>query len=198
MTASFSIPLAAKGKIARLLEQYPVTVKVVNKRKTKHGDFRLLSSGEVIITLNKQENPYRFLITFLHELAHHVAFQTYGHRILPHGKEWKQCFRQLCLPFLTESIFPPPMLRAFAQHLKNPKASSDTDTALGMALQAHDEPTDKIPIFELPERSCFKLDNGRVFRKGKQRRKRIECEEILTGNVYLFQPHAKVNRMDAV
>ena len=67
-----------------------------------------------------------------------------------------------------------------------------------MALQAYDEPTDKIPIFELPERSCFKLDNGRVFRKGKQRRKRIECEEILTGNVYLFQPHAKVNRMDAV
>ena len=65
-------------------------------------------------------------------------------------------------------------------------------------FKCHDTPTDKITIFDLKEGSCFALDSGRVFRKGKQRRKRIECEEMTTGNVYLFQPHAKVNRINEV
>lgn len=198
MRSDFSLPPAASKKIDFLLKQYPVTVKVVKKRKTKHGDFRRLSTGEVVITLNRQENPYRFLITFLHELAHHKAFSTYGQKIMPHGKEWRQCFRQLSLPFLTESIFPQPLLNRFAQHLKHPKASSDIDSSLAMALQAYDPPTDKITIFDLAEGSYFTLDSGRVFCKGKQRRKRIECQEISTGNVYLFQPHARVNRMECI
>ncbi|MDA8917925.1 SprT-like domain-containing protein [Flavobacteriaceae bacterium] len=190
------IPIAAQDKINALLTQYPIDIKVVGKRKTKHGDFRKLPSGRVQITLNEQQNPYRFLITLLHEVGHHVAFINHGFRIQSHGKEWKNCFRSVSVPFLVEEIFPQPLLAVFAQHLKNPKASSDTDQNLGLALKTYDPPTHKKAIFELTEGVKFSLDNGRVFQKGVQRRKRFECLEIKTGKTYLFQPNAEVNQMN--
>ncbi|MGB1971845.1 MAG: SprT-like domain-containing protein [Flavobacteriaceae bacterium] len=196
MTFFSFLPLSAIEKVAHLLARYPIEVRVVKKRKTKHGDFRQLPTGAVQITLNAQPNPYRFLITFLHELAHHIAFQEHGFRIRPHGQEWKQTFRSISIPFLLETIFPQPLLAAFAQHLKNPKASSDTDEKLGRALKGFDPVTDKKTIFELPLGAQFSLDNGRVFQKGEQRRKRFECVEIRTQRIYLFQPNAEVNRME--
>ena len=192
MTALSFLSFPAQQKISTLLEKYPITLKVVKKRKTKHGDFRQLPSGKSQITINEQENPYRFLITLLHELAHHVAFLDYGFKIRPHGKEWKYCFRQLAAPFLVEEIFPQPLLGVFAHHLKNPKASSDTDQQLGMALKAYDPPTDKKAIFEITQGSLFQLDNQRIFRKGEKRRKRFVCQEVATGKLYLFQPNAEV------
>lgn len=190
------IPPMAQDKVKALLVEYPVEMKVVGKRKTKHGDFRKLPSGRVQITLNEQQNPYRFLITLLHEVGHHVAFINHGFRIQSHGKEWKNCFRSVSVPFLVEEIFPQPLLTVFAQHLKNPKASSDTDQQLGLALRAFDPPTHKKAIFELPMGIHFSLDNGRVFQKGPQRRKRFECCEVKTGKTYLFQPNAEVNQMN--
>jgi hypothetical protein len=38
----------------------------------------------------------------------------------------------------------------------------------------------------------FKMYNGRKFRRGDTRVKRIECVEISTGRLYLFQPSAEV------
>jgi SprT protein len=196
MQFSNFIPDAAQDKINALLKEYPIDIKVVGKRKTKHGDFRKLPSGRVQITLNEQQNPYRFLITLLHEVGHHIAFINHGFRIRSHGKEWKNCFRSVSVPFLVEEIFPHPLLAVFAQHLKNPKASSDTDQQLGLALRVYDPPTHKKAIFELAEGINFSLDNGRVFQKGVQRRKRFECLEIKTGKIYLFQPNAEVIQMD--
>lgn len=196
MQFDFPIPEAANEKVNRLLIDHPIRIKVVKKRKSKHGDFRRLSTGATQITINEQENPYRFLITLLHEIAHHVAFKNYGHRIRPHGKEWKNSFRQLSVPFLLETIFPQPLLSHFAQHLKNPKASSDTDQNLGLALKEFDPPTHKKAIFELSLGERFSLDNGRVFERGVQRRKRYECKEVSTGKIYLFQPNAEVNQKE--
>ena len=87
MTYNDFIPLAAQDKVNDLLNHEPVLVKVVKKRRTKHGDFRKLPSGKIQITVNENENPFRFLITLLHEIAHHIAFQEYGFRIAPHGRE---------------------------------------------------------------------------------------------------------------
>ena len=186
------IPATARHKLEVILQQHPVEIKVVNTRKSKHGDFRKLPSGKVQITLNVQANPYRFLITLLHEIAHHLAFKWYGFRIAPHGKEWKLTFRELCIPFLEEAIFPQPLLTVFAQHLNRPKASSDTDVDLGMTLRQYDPPTNKLTVLELPQGALFQLDDGRTFVKGPQRRKRFTCRLKGTQKVYLFQPNAEV------
>ena len=54
----------------------------------------------------------------------------------------------------------------------------------------------KTYVFELPFGSVFKLYNGRVFKKGNKRVKRIECIEINSGKLYLFNPNAEVELIE--
>lgn len=186
------IPERAVAPVFKLVETHGVYLKIVNERKTRHGDYRRLPNGAHQITVNANLNPYRFLITLIHEIAHLVAFEKYGRRIKPHGKEWKYFFQHLMLPYIQPEIFPQELLPYLARHFKNPTASSDTDTHLSVALKKYDPVSDKNYIFELPQGSLFRIYNGKVFKKGKKRIKRYECEEISSGKIYIFQPHAEV------
>jgi SprT protein len=185
------IPPVASPLLASIVEQYAVEFLVKNKRKTKHGDYRRLASGRHLITLNRTENPQRFLITLIHELAHLVAFKNYGARIKPHGLEWKSTYKTLMLPFLQPTIFPEPILGVLARHMKNPKATTDSDFQLVMALKTI-EKTSASYVFELPEGAVFKLYNGKVFTKGPKMRTRYECIERATQRRYRISPHAEV------
>ncbi|PWK17534.1 SprT-like domain-containing protein [Xanthomarina spongicola] len=182
----------ALTQVLALLQHDNLTVKVKNERKTRHGDYKRLPNGKHQITINSSLNNYRFLITLIHEIAHFEAYNTFGRFIKPHGKEWKHTFQRLMLPFLNPEIFPIDLLPLLAKHFKNPKASSDTDTALSLALKQFDAPNDKTYVFEVPIGTTFKLYNGKVFKKGSTRTKRIECVEISTGKLYLFNPNAEV------
>ncbi len=178
-----------------LLGSLDVEVKVVTIRVTRHGDYRQLVNGKHLITLNATKNPYRFLMTMVHEIAHLLAFEKYGRRIRPHGKEWKTTFQHLMLPFLQPGIFPSELLPLLANHLRNPKASSTTDSSLALALRSYDPPSDAVPVMEIPPGAMFRMYNGRKFKRGDKRVKRIECVEISTGRLYLFQPNAEVERI---
>ncbi len=190
------IPAAAQPLVAKLLANDNLSVKVKNERKTRHGDYRELANGKHQITVNSNLNSYRFLITLIHEIAHFETYKKYGRSIKPHGKEWKQTFQHLMLPFLHPEIFPSELLPLLAKHFKNPKASSDTDTELSLALKQFNEANDKTYVFEVPFGKEFKLYNGRVFKQGKQRRKRFECVEVTTGKLYLFNPNAEVELLE--
>ncbi|MDY2587429.1 SprT-like domain-containing protein [Winogradskyella aquimaris] len=190
------IPEQAHSQIKALLAKDNLVIKVKQERKTKHGDYRQLSNDIHQITVNANLNPYRFLITLIHEIAHFEAYTKFGRFIKPHGKEWKLTFQHLMLPFLRPEVFPLELLPLLAKHFKNPKASSDTDTQLALALKQFDEGEDKTYVFEVPLGKSFKLYNGRVFTKGSTRRKRIECIEVKTGKLYLFNPNAEVEILD--
>lgn len=186
------LPEKAFSKIIKLLEVDDLIIKIKKERKTRHGDYRRLSCGKHQITINSNLNKYRFLITLIHEISHFEAYKLYGKFIKPHGVEWKHTFKHLMLSFLNPEVFPNHLLPLLAKHFKNPKASSDTDVQLALALKQYDEPNDKIYIFEVPLGKDFKLYNEKVFRKGKRRVKRFECVEIKTGKLYLFNPNAEV------
>ncbi len=186
------MPASAVSSCRALLATQEVEIRVVSMRKTRHGDYKRLPNGTHVITLNANPNPYRFLITLLHELAHFKAFENFGRSIKPHGGEWKKTFQLLMLPFLRPEIFPEELLPYLARHFKNPRASSSTDTELGLALKIYDPPSDTVPVLEIPLGGVFQMYNGRQFRKGDKRTKRIECTEITTGRIYLFQPNAEV------
>ncbi|WP_299115465.1 SprT-like domain-containing protein [uncultured Winogradskyella sp.] len=186
------IPKNAQSQIEALMAKDNLVVKVKNERKTKHGDYRQLPNGKHQITINANLNSYRFLITLIHEIAHFEAYNQYGRLIKPHGKEWKYTFQHLMLPFLRPEIFPMELLPLLAKHFKNPKASSDTDAQLALALKRFDEGEEKTFVFEVPLGKTFKLYNGRVFKRGNKRRKRFECIEVKTGKLYLFNPNAEV------
>ena len=186
------IPEAAVAYTFELIRSTNTHLRIVNQRRTRHGDYQLRPDGSHQITVNASRNRYQFLMTLIHEIAHLVAFQKYGRSIKPHGREWKHTFQKLMLPLLRPEVFPSSLLPLLALHFKNPKASSDTDARLSVAMKQYSPSNDKSYIFELPLGSVFRLHNGRVFEKGPKRIKRYECTEVSTGRKYIFTPNAEV------
>ncbi len=186
------IPQASVASVFQLITTHNIHLKIVSERVTRHGDYRKMPNGQHQITVNSNLNSFRFLITLIHEIAHLIAFKKYGRAIKPHGIEWKRTFQQLMLPYLRPEIFPKKILPFLAIHFKNPKASSDTDINLSLALKQYDAPNNKNYIFEIPLGRKFRLYNGKIFKRGPRRVKRFECIEISSGKVYLFNPNAEV------
>ncbi|MFT5761553.1 MAG: SprT protein [Polaribacter sp.] len=184
------IPEKAIPIVQYLIEQHHFTLKIVNQRQTKHGDFRKLPDGRFQITINNSLNPYQFILTLIHEIAHHVTYQKFG-RVQPHGKEWKTIFQHLMLPLLQPEIFPKHILPILANYLKNPKASTDADVKLSLAFKEFSKEPGKSYIFEVPYGSLFRFKKV-IYKRGDKRRTRIECTHIANGKVYLFNQNVEV------
>ena len=186
------IPGKSKKKVIKLLESEPVIIRVTKKRISKHGDFRIKANGDFFITINESTNPYRFLITLLHEIAHYIVFKKYSSISKPHGPEWKLAYRKILLPFLNKQIFPDQICRCLAHYMKNPKASTDRDLNLFMALRKYDKKENYSLILEIEKGQSFRIKGGRKFIKLNKRRKLYECREVSSNRIYLFSPQAEV------
>ena len=186
------IPGNSKKKVIKLLESEPVIIRVTKKRISKHGDFRIKTNGDFFITINESTNPYRFLITLLHEIAHYIVFKKYSSISKPHGPEWKLAYRKILLPFLNKQIFPDQICRCLADYMKNPKASTDRDLNLFMALRKYDKKENYSLILEIEKGQSFRIKGGRKFIKLNKRRKLYECREVSSNRIYLFSPQAEV------
>lgn len=184
------IPEKAVPLVIYLINEHKINLKIVGQRQTKHGDFRTFSNGQTQITVNNNLNQYQFLLTLIHEIAHHVTHKKFG-RVQPHGIEWKTVFRHLMLPFLQPEIYPNKILPYLANYLKNPKASTDTDVNLSLALRDGKSEEGKNFIFEIPNGSTFLFKNI-LYKRGNKRRTRYECLNLSNKKVYLFNQNAEV------
>jgi hypothetical protein len=184
------IPEKAIPFIQFLIDTHNFTLKIVNQRQTKHGDFRKLPNGRFQITVNNNLNPYQFLLTLVHEIAHHVTHQKFG-IVQAHGKEWKTVFQHLMLPFLRPDIYPKEMLPFLANYLKNPKASTDTDANLSLILRGNIAEKGKKFMFEIPLDSFFEF-NKTIYKKGNKRRTRFECLNMSNHKIYLFNQNVEI------
>lgn len=184
------LPEASIDLVIELLNKYPHQLKIVNQRQTKHGDFRLTKDNKYQITVNNSLNKYQFLLTLIHEIAHLVTHLKYK-RVQPHGIEWKLNFQHLMLPFVNPTIYPKEILPHLANYLKNPKASTDSDIHLSLAMKQFSEKSDKSFIFEVPLNATFFFKNKTYIRKDK-RRTRYECIEIKSKRIYLFNQNVEV------
>ena len=193
------LPENAIPYCVQLWEESPFHFFVKPPRNSKLGDFRYRKDRTIqTITLNSDLNPYQFLLTYIHEVAHLRAFARYGTNHAPHGSEWKTLFKLLLEPLLHESVFPRDILVPLKLHMKNPSASSARDLFLMKEMSKYDSKLSEQAGFFLADiapQSIFELA-GRKFRKGETRRTRILCEELATGKKYLVSRLAKVIRVD--
>ena len=183
--------------ISELIMQSEVKFKIVAPRRTKLGDFKAKGdkSNQSQITINGDLNPYAFLITTLHELAHLYTFNKYKYRVRPHGREWKKEFSILLNPILMHNALPKELKIALEKSIQNLKASSCSDIHLSRALKKYDPSKRTVTLEELDENTCFAI-NKKTYLKGKLRRTRYLCKEMSSGKSYLIHALAEVNVLE--
>lgn len=178
-----------------LWKEDPFHFVISRSRASKLGDFSYRADRKIQqITINQDLNPYQFLITYLHEIAHYRAFKKYGPNIKPHGIEWKIAFQQLMSPVLSDLVFPKDVLLPLKRYLINPKASTGADLFLSREVRKYDLHRDSRMVTYLSDIKMgehFTL-KGRRFQKESTRRTRILCLEVKTGRKYLISSNAEV------
>lgn len=190
------VPANAVQYCWELWHEFPFHFTLARSRSSKLGDFRHRADREIQrITLNHDLNIYQFLITYIHEVAHHRAFKIHGIRIKPHGVEWKRTFQRLMNPMLSDRIFPKDLLLPLKRHMQNPRASTGADFFLLREIRKYDRPDEDrktIYLSDLKPGADFIL-KGRKFKKESTRRTRILCLEVATGKKYLISGSAEVD-----
>lgn len=191
------IPAAAVPRVLEYLQQYRVHLTVTRERKSILGDYRHATFNQTHrISVNGNLNPYSFLITLIHELAHLVTFIQHGNRVQSHGKEWKALYALLLKDFMGQQLFPADVEQALQRSMHDLPASSCADENLMRVLKKYDPRQNGVVMVEqLQEGQLFDIGEGRIFRKGKKLRKRYQCVEVKTGKVYLFSPIYEVKEL---
>ncbi|MCV9385678.1 transcription elongation protein SprT [Reichenbachiella ulvae] len=187
------LPALAVDYCFELWQQLNFNLKITPNRKSKYGDYRYdPNTGKHSISVNGGLNPYAFLITYIHEVAHKTNFDIHQNKVSPHGKEWKHQFKKLMIPMLREDVFPMDILRPLARHMKNPKATSVSDPELFKALRAHDKGGSSTYLSEIEIGQKF-LFQQKIYRKIEHRRTRVLCEHSDSGKQYLISGSAPVS-----
>jgi hypothetical protein len=198
------LPEKSIGVIIDWLIDQKVQLRISNSRTSKFGDYRPPRPGSAPrISVNHNLNKFAFLITLVHEMAHHmvlggiherhfvISFRK-KNRPKPHGTEWQSYYRILMDEFMNPAILPREIIEVMKQYLENPKASTTADQKLFRALKNYDKPDGSEFIDSLPFNAVFHLRNGHSFRKKEKMRKRYRCISIDNGRIYLFNPNAQV------
>jgi hypothetical protein len=189
------LPDGAFEPVIDLINQYKVHLTVTKARKSVLGDYRHAFQGaNHKISVNGNLNKYEFLITLLHELAHLLCYELYRNRVDAHGKEWKSIYGQLLAQFIQKGIFPDDIKKALSKTLLNPAATANGETKLLLVLRKYNTVQKEgiALVANIAEGVLFESLNGKIFKRGKKRRIRIECVEVATGQVYSFSALTEV------
>lgn len=191
------LPEGSFEGVAWYLQHYKVHLTITRERQSILGNYR----NKVVdknhrISINGNLNKYSFLITLLHELAHLLAHEKYGHRILAHGKQWKEEYGKILAEFIPKKIFPVEIEKLLMKSLQNPAATTCAEPHLTRALKLFDAKKEQhFFVEDLPEGSLFKIKKGGIFKKGERIRKRFKCIEVATKKMYLFSPVYEVEKV---
>ena len=187
------LPPSANNYCQELWKKYQFELKTVAPRKTKLGDYRFKASqNHHQITVNKDLNPYAFLVVYLHEVAHCINTIKHGIRVKPHGKQWQAEMILLLSPLMHDQVFPQDIKEALESYLKAPKATSCSHPELTRVLRKYDNPTSLVALESLANGAAFRF-RSREYRKLESRRTRVKCVEINSQRQWLINKLALVH-----
>jgi SprT protein len=188
------LPPIAVEYCSELIMNYKLHLHIEVERKGRLGDYSPHLGKGNRISINHNLNPYDFLITFVHELAHHTTFKKYGALHEAHGEEWKEEFKNCMRPFVMIKMFPDDILTPLIKHMKSPKYTHSGDVNLMKALMCYDKNKNYFTLDQLNLGDLFKMTSRSkiVMKKGEKRRTYFMCEAIETKKKYLVHAIAKV------
>lgn len=192
------LPPGAFDQVAPFFQTHVIHLTITHERKSVLGDYRSPMQGEKHhrISINANLNPYSFLITLLHELAHLETYIHFKNSVSPHGKEWKTQFRHILIPFIGKNYFPADVEQVLHNYLRNPAASTCTDPKLYKALYKYDQRKPNwMLVDDIALNHLFETEDGRVYEKIEQLRTRCKCRDIHTGKLYYFQGIIEVHAL---
>ncbi len=170
--------------VIALMESWTFQLKITRNRTSKVGDYRSPSRGKSHrISVNHDLNPFSFLITLIHEIAHLVVYEEFKRSVDPHGKEWRQAYRKLLQPFILRGVLPDDIVQSFEYYFD--RDVNRTDLEINSVLRKYDMPNGLVPVGELPENAMFKLADGRLFVRGERMRTRYRCNCLTNRKTYL-------------
>ncbi len=187
------MPPRAVEYCSELIMLYKLHLHIEVERHDRLGDYSPHLGKGNRISINHNLNPYDFLITFIHELAHHVAYKKHGPKHQAHGFEWKQAFKDCMRPFVMRRIFPADIEAPLIKHMQYPKYTHSGDAALMKALMKYDKEKHTL-LEQLPAGALFRLrKNGKiVMKKGEAVKDHFICTETERGTKYKVFAIAKV------
>jgi len=187
------LPEGSVEIVSEWLVNYKISLKIVRERNTKLGDYRCPSSLKGHrISVNGNMNPYSFLITLVHEMAHLLVWEKYRGKVYPHGKEWKQTYADLILEFISARVFPYDVHVVLENSLLKTKANSYGNIKLSRVLKKYDLKETGSLVEDVPDNTVFKLQNGLTFKKIRKNRIRYRCLCLENKRIYSVHPLAKV------
>lgn len=187
------LPEGTAEMMAKWIDYFQVELSINRPRASVLGDYRHPYAGKGHrISVNRDLNPYAFLITLIHEFAHLTNWNKHKNKVKPHGEEWKNEYKILMQPFFDRKVFPEDIENAVRKYMMNPAASSCSDVHLLRVLKNYDRVQHTVFVSAIPAGGYFQLKNGRKFQKIDLIRKRYRCKEIPSNDIYLFSPVTEV------
>lgn len=171
---------------------YSIHIKITRGRNSKLGDYRKMPDKSHQITINSTLQPPLFFFVLTHELAHLLAFENFGHRISPHGSEWKNTFSKMLLESI--SIYDEDLKSIILKFLKSPKANFMSSPELVRYFHIEDYEDESSYIEDL------KINDRFIYRKqtyiiDEKRKKNYLCTQLDTNKKYIFKPLARVEKI---
>jgi SprT protein len=192
------LPPPSIGYIVDFIIDHRISFRIAKKRKTKLGDYRPPYGNQGHrISINHDLNPYQFLITTVHELAHLSTWEKYKNRVKSHGREWQNEYGLILKPLLNDDIFPEDLMRTLERRLLKPAASSCSDPELSLILQKYDSEDGLEFVKDIPIGQTFMLE-GRIFKKGELMRKRYKCLNLHNKRLYMVHSLSRAKIVEQV
>ncbi len=179
------MPHAAVPLMATWILDYHILLRITAKRKTVLGTYSPPPKANAphTITINGDLNPYAFLVTFVHEVAHLRVWLRFKNQVNPHGKEWQTVYSHLLGKVM--EVFPADVASALRQYMTNPSAATCRDEHLYKTLKKYDKDNKGLVLLEeIPDNAVFKVEDGRLFTKGEKLRKFFRCTEVGSNRKY--------------